>query len=86
MNKKLSYLVMGVVLFIFSLANLLLLSFAFRDFSMSLLGQFVFQIVSLIGAVILVQYGLGLFPISEDPLEEEDLEEFNLEGRFLLND
>ena len=79
-------MVMGFVLLIFSLANLLLLSFAFRDFSMILLGQFVFQIVSLTGAVILVQYGLGLFPISVDPLEEEDLEEFNLEGRFLLND
>ena len=48
--------------------------------------MFVFQIVSLIGVVVLVQFGLGLFSTSTELLEEEDLEEFNLEGRFLLNE
>ena len=69
-----------------SLLNLVLLTFAYRDFSWGLLAMFVFQIVSLIGVVVLVQLGLGLFSTSTELLEEEDLEEFNLEGRFLLNE
>ena len=69
-----------------SLLNLVLLTFAYSDLSWGLLAMFVFQIVSLIGVVVLVQFGLGLFSTSTELLEEEDLEEFNLEGRFLLNE
>ncbi len=79
-------MVTGFFLLFLSLVSLLLLAFAYRDFSWILLGQFVFQIVSSIGVVVLVQFGLGLFSTSTKPLEEEDLEEFNLEGRFLLNE
>ena len=86
MNKKITYMVTGFFLLFLSLISLLLLVFAFRDFSWILLGQFVFQIVSFTGAVIFVQHGLGLFPIPKDLLEEEYLKEFDLEDRFLLND
>ena len=86
MNKKITYMVTGFFLLFLSLISLLLLVFAFRDFSWILLGQFVFQIISLTGGVVLVQYGLGLFSTSTELLEEEYLEEIHLEGRFLLND
>ena len=86
MNKKIIYTVTGLFLSFLSLVNLLLLTFAYRDLSWGLMAMFVFQIVSLIGVVVLVQFGLGLFSTSTELLEEEDLEEFNLEGRFLLNE
>ena len=77
---------MSFFLSLLSLLNLVLFTFAYRDLSWGLLAMFVFQIVSLIGVVVLVQFGLGLFSTSTELLEEEDLEEFNLEGRFLLNE
>ena len=86
MNKKITCTVISIFLSLLSLLNLVLLTFAYRDLSWGLLAMFVFQIVSLIGVVVLVQFGLGLFSTSTELLEEEDLEEFNLEGRFLLNE
>lgn len=86
-NKKTLCIITGTVLFIFSLANLALLSFAFRDFSLPLFGQFVFQIISFLGATFLLLHGTELLlNISKSKnLMEEDLEELNLEGRFSIN-
>ena len=86
MNKKITCTVISIFLSLLSLLNLVLLTFAYRDLSWGLLAMFVFQIVSSIGVVVLVQFGLGLFSTSTELLEEEDIEEFNLEGRFLLNE
>lgn len=87
MNKKTLCIISGTALFIISLVSLALLSFAFRDFSFALLGQFVFQIISFLGATFLLLHGSGLLSKSSksENLLEEDLEEFNLEGRFSIN-
>ena len=88
----------AVILFVTGFTSLILLAFAFRDFSFALLAQFFLAALGLpIATAIFLQLqekeGVLWFTprdkktrkLDDIPIEEND-EEYNLEGRFCLND
>ena len=69
--------------FVVAIVNTLLLTFAFRDFSFPLLGQFILTAAGLpLSSYFLFKKEPAFLIISS---EEEEAEEFQLEGRFCLN-
>ena len=88
----------AIILFVITFLSLVLLAFAFRDFSFALLAQFFLTALGLpIATAMLLQLkekSRMLWFISRDEksgmlddiwIEEND-EEYNLEGRFCIND
>ena len=87
--------IFGYVLFAVAILNLLVLSFAFRDFSFLLTLQFLISAVGLpIASYLITKNHLQHWFVTTDDqdnltqacIKEIDQEEFNLEGRFLIND
>ena len=89
---------LSIILFVIAFLSLVLLAFAFRDFSFALLAQFFLTALGLpIATAMLFQLkekNSMLWFISRDEksgilddvwIEEND-EEYNLEGRFCIND
>ena len=88
----------AVILFVTGFTSLILLAFAFRDFSFALLAQFFLAALGLpIATAILLQLQekervMWFTPRDEKTGKLEDIwieendEEYNLEGRFCLND
>ena len=89
---------LAIILFGIAFFSLVLLAFAFRDFSFALLAQFFLTALGLpIATAMLLQLkekGRMLWFTSRDEksgilddvwIEEND-EEYNLEGRFCIND
>lgn len=72
-----------LIIFCLTLVNTVLLAFAYRDFSISLLGMFMLTVIGLP----LCSY--FIFQREPEPLviskEEMEGEEFQLEGRFCIN-
>ena len=89
---------LAIILFVIAFSSLVLLAFAFRDFNLALLAQFFLTALGLpIATAILLQWQekervLWFTPRDEktrkldDIWIEENDEEYNLEGRFCLND
>ena len=89
---------LAVILFVMAFTSLVLLAFAFRDYSFALLAQFFLTALGLpIATAILLQLQekervMWFTPRDEktrkldDIWIEENDEEYNLEGRFCLND
>jgi len=89
----------SVSLFILAVLNTMLITFAFRDMSWMLICQFLFTLISLPTATLLLLHetkGNKMFwfsPMNQDSgkvrhiwiEEDEENEEFNLEGRFCIN-
>jgi len=92
------YKCIAIVLLVLSILNLGLLAFAFRDFSFALLAQFFLSAAGLpIATVMFLQlkekYNTLWFTFKDEKTGrlnnvwiEEDGEEYNLEGRFCIND
>ena len=88
-------IIFGWFLFAVAILNLLVLSFAFRDFSLLLTLQFIISAVGLpIASYLITKNHLQHWVISTNDqdnlihacIKEIDQEEFNLEGRFLIDD
>ena len=89
---------LAIILFVIAFLSLVLLAFAFRDFSFALLAQFFLTALGLpIATAMLFQLkekDSMLWFTSRDEKSgmlddvwiEEDDEEYNLEGRFCIND
>ena len=89
---------LAIILFVIAFLSLVLLAFAFRDFSFTLLAQFFLTALGLpIATAMLFQLkekDSMLWFTSRDEKSgmlddvwiEEDDEEYNLEGRFCIND
>tara|TARA_B100000029_G_scaffold319157_1_gene311597 strand:- start:150 stop:431 length:282 start_codon:yes stop_codon:yes gene_type:complete len=87
-----------IFLFVLSNLNLVLLTFTFRDFSFALLAQFFLSALGLpLTTAMLLQLKekekILCFSSKEEKTGkldnvwiEEDAEEYNLEGRFCIND
>ena len=92
------YKCLAIILFVIAFLSLVLLAFAFRDFSFALLAQFILTALGLpIATAMLLQLkerDRMLWFTSRDGEAgklhdlwiEEDDEEYNLEGRFCIND
>ena len=92
------YKLLAIILFVIAFLSLVLLAFAFRDFSFTLLVQFFLTALGLpIATAMLFQLkekDSMLWFTSRDEKSgmlddvwiEEDDEEYNLEGRFCIND
>ena len=82
------------LLFAVAILNLLFLSFSFREFSLLLTLQFFFSAVGLpIATYLITKHNLLRWFMTYDKenltpiyIKEIDEEEFNLEGRFLINE
>mgnify|MGYP001207131606 CR=1 FL=1 len=71
------------IIFCLIVVNTALLAFAYRDFSFSLLGMFILSVIGLpLSSYFLFKKEPDFLIISS---EEEEAEEFQLEGRFCLN-
>ena len=89
---------LAIILFVIAFLSLVLLAFAFRDFSLALLAQFFLTALGLpIATAMLFQLkekdSMLWFTsrdeksgILDDVWIEENDEEYNLEGRFCIND
>ena len=89
---------LAIILFVIAFLSLVLLAFAFRDFSFTLLAQFFLTALGLpIATAMLFQLkekdSMLWFTsrdeksgILDDVWVEENDEEYNLEGRFCIND
>ena len=89
---------LAIILFVIAFLSLVLLAFAFRDFSFTLLAQFFLTALGLpIATAMLFQLkekdSMLWFTsrdeksgILDDVWIEENDEEYNLEGRFCIND
>ena len=89
---------LAIILFVIAFSSLALLAFAFRDFSLALLAQFFLTALGLpIATAMLLQLQnkkkILWFTSRDEKTEklndiwiEENNEEYNLEGRFCLND
>ena len=89
---------LAIILFVTAFLSLVLLAFAFRDFSFALLAQFFLTALGLpIATAMLFQLkekdSMLWFTsrdeksgILDDVWIEENDEEYNLEGRFCIND
>ena len=89
---------LAIILFVIAFLSLVLLAFAFRDFSFALLAQFFLTALGLpIATAMLFQLkekdSMLWFTsrdeksgILDDVWIEENDEEYNLEGRFCIND
>ena len=89
---------LAIILFVIAFLSLVLLAFAFRDFSFALLAQFFLTALGLpIATTMLFQLkekdSMFWFTsrdeksgILDDIWIEENDEEYNLEGRFCIND
>tara|TARA_B100001750_G_C15488472_1_gene589730 strand:+ start:1499 stop:1783 length:285 start_codon:yes stop_codon:yes gene_type:complete len=89
---------LAIIVFIIALSTLVLLAFAYRDFSFGLLALFLLTALGLpIATAMLFQLGeknRTLWFASKDKVEEklhdiwieESDEEYNLEGRFCINE
>ena len=92
------YKCIAIFLIVISILNLGLLAFAFRDFSFALLAQFFLSALGLpLTTAMLLQLKEKEKILCFSPKEEktgkldkvwveEDGEEYNLEGRFCIND
>ena len=89
---------LAIILFVIAFLSLVLLAFAFRDFSFALLAQFFLTALGLpIATAMLFQLkekdSMLWFTSRDEKSEilddiwiEENDEEYNLEGRFCIND
>ena len=88
--------IVGYVLLIVAILNTVLLAFAYRDFSLALLGMTLLSVIGIPLAVYLIAKPPELrhWFVSEDEegnrlhiyREDHEEEELNLEGRFCIND